>query len=132
MGELKLEQPHKLLLPLQYLTPLKRIMCDLLRHYSRMQRINILILRGQVHAGDACPMDVVVCELALVDGQGPPQVLVEQRYCEKVAALAALEGSTYFHHPVDHFGPIVPSDCVSVERGASSVFVFDKQVLVDG
>ena len=79
--EFKVKQAHEFFFTVEDIAPPERIMSDLFSNDAWMKWINVLVFRGQIHAGNARPMNVVVCQLALLHWEWPSQVLIKQSHC---------------------------------------------------
>ena len=78
-----------------------------------MQRVNVLVLRRQVHRTDAYRVYIRVLEHrpTLLS----PDEVVEDGDGEEVGPYSTLEGSCDLDHPVDHLRAVLLADVVGVE-----------------
>ena len=80
-----------------------------------MQRIDVFILGGQVHAGHTNGVHVFVVDACPFVGKCK-DVLVEHLGDQEVCSCRALERSAYFNHPVHHFGSVFLGYIMSLNR----------------
>ena len=102
---------------------------DLFRNHFRVQGVNVLVLRREVHAADARLVDVGVLKhcVALLSSQ----VAVEDRHGQEVSSSCALERGGNFYHPVNHLRSVFFTNVVFIKRRLGRVLVQGHEVLMD-
>jgi hypothetical protein len=98
-------------------------MRNLVRDNFRVERVDVFVLRGQVHGGDAETVDVLVGEHLEALVAAGCHVLVEQHGRQEISTGGAFERGAHLHHPVSHFGPVLLGHVVPLQRVLHEGFV---------
>lgn len=94
-----------------------------------MERVDILVLGGQVHGTDANAVNIRVFQHP--DSLLSPKITIEDSRGEEVGPSRALKRGRNFDHPINHLGAIFFAHIMGVKRGGGVSLVSRDQVLVD-
>ena len=104
-------------------------MRDLLRDDLGVQRVDVLVLRSEVHCANADLMHIrVLHDFLALHGA---EVVVKDGHSEEVRPDGALEGGSDFNHPVYHLCAILLADVVGVQGARVWSLIESHQILMD-
>ena len=104
-------------------------MRDLLGDDLGVQRVDVLVLRSEIHCSNSNLMHIrVLHDFLALHGA---EVVVKDGHSKEIRPDGALEGGSDFNHPVHHLRAILLADVVSVQGARLWSLIQCHQILMD-